>query len=176
MKRIVIPFLFFGLASCASLTVTSDYDKNADFAKYRTYAFTEESTKLPVGELNADRIISAVEKELGAKGFSKSENPDILVDVLLKSKKRVEATATNSGGYYGRWGYGHGYPSTTYVNVNEYTDGSLFITFIDKSIGKIVWQGVGTKTVDETATAKERESNINYAVKSIIAKYPPKLK
>jgi hypothetical protein len=176
MKRIVILFLFFGLFSCASLNVTSDYDKNADFAKFKTYAFTEESMKLPVGELNADRIISAVEKELGAKGFSKSDNPDILVDVLLKSKKRVEATATNTGGYYGRWGYGGGYPSTTHVNVNEYTDGSLFITFIDKSVGKIVWQGVGTKTVEENASANQRESNINYAVKSIIGKYPPQLK
>jgi hypothetical protein len=50
----------------------------------------------------------------------------------------------------------------------------LFINAIDKSSEKIVWQGRGTKTIDEDASPEKREKNINYAVKSIFNNYPVK--
>ena len=40
---------------------------------------------------------------------------------------------------------------------------------------QLVWQGRGTKTIDEDASQKRREENINYAVKQIFMQYPPKL-
>jgi Domain of unknown function (DUF4136) len=178
MKHVIFLFILLVVASCSSVQVSSDYDRTADFPKYKTYAFTEESLKLPIGQLDQDRMISAVEAELAAKGFTKSENPDMMVDLLVKIQHRTEATATNTGGYYGRYGrYGYaGGMSTTSINYEEYTDGTLIITFIDNAAQKIFWQGRGTKTIDENANASKRESSINYAVKSIIAKYPPQIK
>lgn len=89
----------------------------------------------------------------------------------------MDATATSTGpGYYGdpwRYGYGGGF-STTQINYNEYIEGTLFINMVDKTTEKIVWQGRGTKTLDESAEADKREKNINYAVKQIFTKYPPK--
>jgi hypothetical protein len=178
MKNVIYLLILFTVVSCSSVKVTSDYDKGADFPKYKTYAFTEESLKLPIGQLNQDRVISAVEAELAAKGFTKSDNADMLVDLLIKTQQRTEATATNTGGYYGRYGrYGYaGGMSTTSIDYNTYTDGTLIITFIDNPAQKIFWQGRGTKTVDENASASKREQNINYAVKTILAKYPPQIK
>jgi Domain of unknown function (DUF4136) len=177
MKHVIFLFILIAVASCSSVQVTSDYDKTADFPKYKTYAYTEESLKLPLGQLNQDRMISAVDAELAAKGFTKSDNPDMLVDLLIKTQQRTEATATNTGGYYGRYGrYGYGGMSTTSINYEQYTDGTLIITFVDNAAQKIFWQGRGTKTIDENASASKREDNINYAVKSIIAKYPPQIK
>lgn len=178
MKYLLFFLLTVAVAACSSVQVTSDYDKGADFPKYKTYSFTEESLKLPVGQLNQDRIISAVEAELAAKGFTKSDNADMLVDILIKTQQRTEATATNTGGYYGRYGrYGYaGGMSTTSIDYNTYTDGTLILTFIDNAAQKIFWQGRGTKTLDENASAQKREQNINYAVKTIMAKYPPQIK
>jgi hypothetical protein len=178
MKQVIFLFILLSVVSCSSVQVSSDYDKGADFPKYKTYAFTEESLKLPLGQLDQDRMIRAVETELAAKGFTKSDNPDMMVDLLIKTQQRTEATATNTGGYYGRYGrYGYaGGMSTTSINYEQYTDGTLIITFIDNAAQKIFWQGRGTKTLDENASASKRESNINYAVKSIIAKYPPQIK
>jgi hypothetical protein len=79
----------------------------------------------------------------------------------------------NTGGYYGRYGYGGGF-GTTQINYNTYMDGTLFINVVDKTSEKIVWQGRGTKTIDENASPEKREKNINYAVKSIYYKYPVK--
>lgn len=172
--------LFFAavlMASCSSVKVAYDFDKQADFTKYKTYAFTQESLNLGLEQLNRDRLINAVETELAAKGFTKSESPDVLIDMHITAKKRTEAVAntTGAGGYrgYGRYGYGGGF-STTTVDYNEYIDGTLLINMVDKSTEKIAWQGRGTKTIDEDASAAKRESNINYAVKQIFTNYPPK--
>ncbi len=178
MKYLFFAFVAATIASCSSVKVAYDYDKQADFTKYKTYAFTEEVEKMPVEELNRGRIIAAVEAQLAAKGFTKSENPDVLIDIFITSKKRTEAVANTSGGgmhggYYGRYGYGGGF-STTTVSYNDYLDGTLLINMVDKSTEKIAWQGRGTKTFDEDASASKREQNINYAVKQIFTNYPPK--
>lgn len=165
------------LAACSSLKVSYDYDKQSDFAKYKTYAFSEDALKLPVGDLNRDRVLSAIDAEMAKKGFTKSENPDVLIDIHVKAEKRTEATATTTGpggyGYYGRYGYGGGF-STTQINYNEYIDGTMFVNMVDRSTEKIVWQGRATKTIDEDANADKRDKNINYAVQQIFMKYPPK--
>lgn len=182
MKRILLFVLGFIVAACGpSIKVTYDYDGQADFSKYKTYAFSEDALKLPVNDLNRDRILKAIDTELAAKGFTKSDNPDVLIDLHVKAEKKTEATATTSGtgmyggGMYGgpwRYGYGGGF-STTQVNYNDYIVGTLFVNMVDKATEKIVWQGRGTKTVDEDASAEKREANINAGAKMIFSKYPP---
>jgi hypothetical protein len=176
MKYLFFIVLAVAITSCSSVKIAYDFDKQVDFTKYKTYAFTEEALKIPLGDLDRDRLITAVETELAAKGFTKSDNPDVLIDMVITAKKRTEATATNTGGYgygYGRYGFGGGF-GTTQVSYNEYVDGTLIIDMVDKSTEKIAWQGRGTKTLDEDASASKRESNINYAVKQIFTNYPPK--
>lgn len=163
-------------AACSSIKVSSDFDKTAGFTSYKTYAFTPEALALPLDDINRNRLLGAIEKELSAKGFTKSDKPDVLIDVNIKAQTQLTATATNSGGYYGRgyrYGYGGGF-STTTINYDTYTDGTLFIDMIDANKKQLVWQGRGTKTLEEDASQKRREENINYAVQQIFVKYPPK--
>jgi len=164
-------------ASCSSVKISSDFDKTAGFASYKTYAFTEETMKIPLDDLNRNRIINAVAAELSAKGFTKAEsNPDVFIDVEIKAQQKQTATANTSGGYgYGyRYGWGGGF-STTTINYDTYTDGTMFINMIDAAKKQLVWQGRGTKTIDENANQKKREENINYAIKQIFMNYPPKV-
>jgi len=176
MKKLLLPILILLIAaSCATVNVSSDFDKTATFPAYKTYAFTPEALNLNIEELNRKRILTAVENELSLKGFTKSENPDVLIDIKVTGEKKQTATATTSGGYgYGyRYGWGGG---TTYVNYDSYTEGTVFINMIDASKKEVVWQGRGVGTIDPTASAEKREKNINYAVKQIFTKYPPKTK
>ena len=78
------------------------------------------------------------------------------------------------GGYYGYgpgWGYGSGY-STTTINEYDYVEGTLVCDIFDKKEEKLIWEGIGTKTVDENL--QTREKNIPYSVKKIMAQYPVK--
>lgn len=179
MKKITFLLLIMIVAaSCSSIKVSSDFDKTAGFSSYKTYAFTPEAQKMEgINDLNRNRLLSAIETELVAKGFSKAEsNPDVLIDIQLKGEQKQTATANSSGGYgYGyRYGMGGGM-STTTINYETYVDGTLFVDMIDAKKNQLVWQGRGTKTVDPDASQKKREDNINYAVKMIFQKYPPQL-
>ena len=44
----------------------------------------------------------AIEKELVAKGYTKSSNPDFLVSIFTKSRERVSINNNNNFG----WGWG----------------------------------------------------------------------
>ena len=176
MKKLFILILITGLAACSSIKTACDYDGDVDFTKYKTYQLTEDDLEASIGQLNRNRVIATLENELSAKGFSKSAQPDALIDVHLKTQQKVSATANTTGtgyGRYGRYGYGGGY-STTQISYDEYTDGTLFITLIDHASQRIVWQGTGTKTLEEGSSAEKREKNITYSIQKILQNYPPK--
>ena len=176
MKKLLIPvFILLIVGACASVKVSSDFDKTAPFSGYKTYAFTPEALNLGINELNRTRMITAIENELSLKGFTKSEKPDVLIDVKITGEKKQTATATSTGGYYGRYGWGGGMGTTT-VNYDSYVEGTIFIEMVDAAKKQLVWQGRGVGTIDPEASAEKREKNINYAVKQIFSKYPPKMK
>lgn len=177
MKKLLLPiFILLVAASCATVKISSDFDKTAPFSGYKTYAFTPEALNLNINELNRNRLITAIENELSLKGFTKSQNPDVLIDLKITGEHKQTATATSTGGYgyYGyRWGGGMG---TTTINYDSYLEGTLFVEMVDAAKKQLVWQGRGVGTVDPEASAEKREKNINYAVKQIFATYPPKMK
>jgi hypothetical protein len=176
MKKLLLPILFLLIAaSCATIRVSSDFDKAANFPGYKTYAFTPEALNLNIEELNRKRLITAIENELSLKGFTKADKPDVLIDVKITGEKIQTATATSTGGYGYGYRYGWGGGGTTVVNYDSYTEGTVFVNMIDATKSEVVWQGRGVGTIDPEASADKREKNINYAVKQIFTKYPPKL-
>lgn len=162
------------LTSCTSVKVVSDYDTKADFGKYKTFAFYKKGIdKAAISDLDKKRIMRAIESELLAKGFTKSDNPDVLVSILTKSRERVNVNANNNFG----WGWGWGYNPWFFgrgnnVNVNQYTEGTLFVDFIDKDKNELVWQGIGSGAM-RMKNAEKKEARIKEFVKEILSKYPP---
>jgi hypothetical protein len=175
MKKLFLFLTAFGLfGACSSVKVSSDFDREANFASYKTYSFTKEALELPVGDINRKRVLDAVVSELGAKGLTSSDQPDVWVDLKVNTQQKQSATATTSSPYgagYGyRWGGGF---STTSINVEQYTEGTMFVDIIDATKKQLVWQGRAVGTLDPDASAQKREININAAVKQIFTKYPP---
>lgn len=181
MKHLVLPILALVLfSSCASLKVTQDYDKTAPFSSYKTYQLTEDVANLPIGDLNKSRLIAAVETELAAKGFTKSDKPDVLIDIKVKTKEIQTATANTTGGYGGgyygrgyRYGWGGGF-STTTINYDSYTEGTVFIDMIDVAKNQLVWQGRAVGTFDPDISTEKREANIKNGTHQVFMQYPPK--
>ena len=100
--------LLFLMASCSSVRVSADYDTTTNFTKYKTFAFYKKGIdKVDISDLDKRRILKAVESELMAKGFTKSENPDVLVNIFTKSRQKVDVY-NNHHMYFGwhPWYYG----------------------------------------------------------------------
>jgi len=91
MKKVVLLLLsIILLSSCSAVKVITDYDSNVDFNKYKTFAFYKpEIDKAKISDLDKKRILRAIESELLAKGFTKSNKPDMLVGIFTKSREKV---------------------------------------------------------------------------------------
>ncbi len=59
------------------------------------------------------------------------------------------------------------------VNVSQFTEGTLFIDFIDKQKKELIWQGVGSGAL-RIQNREKKEKRINLFVKEIVSKFPPK--
>ena len=163
------------LTSCSSVKVVTDYDTKVDFTSYKTFAFYKKGIdKASVSDLDKKRIMRAVEAELVAKGFSKSANPDILVSIFTKSREQVNVSDNNIGIGWG-WGYNPWFYGRTNININQYTEGTLFIDFIDKKTNELIWQGIGSGAM-KMSNIEKKEERINEFVYEIISTYPPGLK
>ncbi len=178
LKLLPLVVLFI-VSSCASVRVSSDYDKKVDFNQYKTFAFYKKGIdKVDISDLDKRRILRAIESDLLAKGFSKSENPDILVNIFTKSREKINIYNNNYYGwypwYYGGFGpYGIGFNHGAYNNVTRSTEGTLFIDLIDASKKELAWQGMGTGALASSKDISKKEARINEFVTEIMAKYPP---
>ncbi len=169
--------LIITLSSCSTVRVASDYDKQANFDTYRSFAFYKPGIdKAEINDLDKKRILRAIETDMMAKGFIKSENPDMLVSIFTKTKENVNVYQNNWGWGWGPgWGYGWGWNpwfwGGNYNSVSRVTEGTLYIDLIDASKKELVWQGMGTSAL--TKDVDKKQEKMNEIVAAILEKYPP---
>ena len=165
--------LLFLVASCSSVRVTADYDTSTNFSNYKTFAFYKKGIdKVSISDLDKRRILKAIENQLEAKGLTKSDNPDLIVNIFTKARQQVDVN--NNNYYFGwrPWYYGPDFG----MQISKYTEGSLFVDLIDANKKELVWQGVGSGALNTSGNVAKKEARINQFVAEIMAKYPPVIK
>lgn len=184
IKLFALPLLaLLLLSSCVSVRVIADYDKQANFNEYKTYAFYKTGIdKAQISDLDKKRILKAIETEMASRGFSKSQEPDILVSIFTKEREQVDVYNNFGlgwgwgwGGFYNPWVWGPGWGWNTGPNVSTKTEGSLYIDLIDAKNKELVWQGRGVGTLNNTKNIDKKEERIREFVSEILAEYPPNL-
>ena len=157
-----------------------DFDKTADFSKFKTYTL-KDGTK--VGDpLIDNRIVAAIEAELAAKGLTKSDadaGPCRRVPRGLRQDSRTSlptprASAATAATAIGMEAAGvRPRPMCASTRSSSVRWSSMSPTPTKK---EVVWRGMGVKEVDVQAKADKRDKNINGAVKKILKDFPPKKK
>jgi hypothetical protein len=165
---------FFILTSCSSVYVNMDYDKKANFENYKTYAYNKISVdKLEISDLDKKRILYALDAAMPTKGFSKSENPDILINIFTKERERVNVY--NNMGWGPGWGWGMGWGmGMGFTQTTTTPEGTLYIDIVDAKTKELVWQGIGTGYL--TTNFEKKDERIAEFVSKILEKYPPIVK
>ena len=159
------------MTSCNTVKVATDYDQNVNFNQYKTFAFFKPGIdKAEISDLDKKRILRAIETEMTAKGFTKSEDPDLLVSIFTKTKENINIYQDNMYGYYG-WGWNPWYWGAGSNTVSTTSEGTLYIDFIDAGKKELVWQGMGTAALAQEVNRKQER--INEIVMKILEKYPP---
>jgi hypothetical protein len=159
------------LAGCTSMSITTDYDHDVDFAGYKTFAWISKPRPAAPGRgfinpLMEERIKKAVENDLSAKGYSKDIDgqPHFLIAIHAGAKDRLNVT--DYGYHYGprgRWGHRH-------VEVNRYKEGTLILDFVDPRQKQLIWRGYA---VGALANPEQVEEQIIRSVGKMLESFPP---
>jgi hypothetical protein len=177
MKRILTLLAVIALfASCQTVRVSQDYAIGTDFNTYKTYAYYKQGIdEAKISELDKKRILRAIDTEMQAKGFTKSDTPDLMVSIFTDSKERVDVYNNNWGwglGYGWGWGWGGGFWGGNFGNnVSRTTEGILYIDLIDAKNKELVWQGVGQAPLK--SSPEQKVERTNEIVREILVQYPP---
>lgn len=127
------------LAMPVSASVGIEYDKQADFSRYRTYAWAEGA--VAPNERMETQLQSAIERELGAQGLTKVDGPAdlyILTHTATGIDTVIDVNELGYSGYYWRQWMGE-YPPTT--RTSYLPVGTVMVEIFDKDSKERVWLG-----------------------------------
>ena len=182
IAAVSLSMAFILTAGCASpLKVNSDYDPGADFASLKTWSWVADETRVEGNTLLKDRVSSAVERTLSARGYRQvPSSPDFRVAFTFATQQQLDVRSTpNSGVYYGRGYRGRrggvytGWSGSTTVDVRQYTEGTLIIDILEPNGERLFWRGTGTTRLREEKDPQKRIQKINEGVEKILAQFPP---
>jgi hypothetical protein len=151
-------------------SVTYDYDRGADFSKYRTYAWTR-GTEL-TDELNHARIVRAVDAQLAAKRLTRVEasaRPELLVAYHASFERNVEIHGFSHG-----WGpFGLGGDRTGSARLQPVLVGTLVVDIVDAGTKAIVWRALASSDINPTTSPQKRDQKVAKAAEKMFKNYPP---
>jgi len=171
VKNVFVSFAVVALLASASFAqkVKTDYDRTANFGQYKTYSWEAVKTR---NQLNIDRIKSAVDAELTAKGFTQVPSGGSLSLVAMEATKNQQTLNTVYNGMGGGWrwrgGFGGG-DATTYVD--NYKVGTLVLDAFDSQSKKLLWRGSASNTLSDKAD--KNIETLNKGVKKMLKDFPP---
>lgn len=191
MKRLslIVPALLaVGVGSALAQDVRYNFDKSADFSKFKTYKWVDIKGSDHVNEIVQKQIQAALKAELATKGLTEtdSDQADLYIgfQTAIGQEKQFTSYSTDwgmgpgwGGGWYGRGAYGGGMgSSTTTGQTSTIYVGQLGVDMYEVGKKDLVWRGVASKTIDPKAKPEKQEKNIKKAVAKLLKNYPPKQK
>jgi hypothetical protein len=163
MQRLIqTAALILLLASCASgPRIATQSNPAVDFSSMGTYNFMQ-----PLGTDRANGVQTplsnmlsqAVSREMSKRGFRRSDNPDLLVNLFVNTEQRLQVRQVPTAGSF------HGYRRNRYrtwgsyrTDVREYTQGTLAIDLVDAGQNMLAWEGVAQQRLSRNAAGITQE-------------------
>jgi hypothetical protein len=182
------------LAACATTPPAPvvDFKPGYDFGAVRKIAFYDESGvvtgnhPLPLSDMERDRIDSALEQALRARGFEILERKDagqaqLLISWTLITNDKTDVRTYETPGMgvgYGRYGRYNRYSmyncwgcGQTEVSVSNYTEGTFIVDMIDPKLQRSVWRGSIQSRLK--GQLQNDQDKYNATADNIFASFPP---
>ncbi len=165
------------LAGCSGISVTTDWDPKASFDGLEHWTWAPETgtaksddPRLTSGLLH-ERIQTAVEDTMLARGFVLGGEPEFLVTYHVATDRRLESDTLYDARRYHPAGWSAGGVAET--RVYEYEVGSLVIDVLSAGGKQLLWRGTASARLSESTSPDGREKRIREAVEKILAEFPP---
>jgi hypothetical protein len=162
-------FLFAGTSPAQQ--VKTDYDRDVNFAQYKTYSWEQVKTK---DALDIDRIKSAVNAALAAKGWTQVDSGGDVSIVAMEITRNQQTLNTFYDGFGGGWGWrgfgGGGFGEAT-TTTDTYKVGTLVVDLFDTKTKKLLWRGTSSDTLSNNSNKNIK--NLDKGVEKMFKKFPP---
>lgn len=153
--------LLVGFTAAMAQSIQSDYDHTFPLAKLRTFSFIQQQRgakdPLAASPINDRRIHDALSSQLQANGYSESAQADFLVGYIVTTKTGLDIQ-DNRYGWFQRRGN---------IDVEQVTEGTLIVVFLDAKTQQEVWRGYATGTINP----KNLNNDVNKAVTKLVQKF-----
>jgi len=168
-----------GAVSAAAQDVRYNFDKQANFATFKTYKWVGIKGAEKPNDMVDSQIKAAVDAQLKTKGLTPTtaDTADLYIGYQLAISTEKQYTSFDSGwgygpGYGGGW-YGGGGMSTTTGTTSTIYIGQIAVDMYSTATKTLVWRGNASKTIDTKAKPEKQEKNLAKAMTKLFKNYPP---
>jgi len=179
MKLQKVVFVLMGMmilfASTASAQqVKTDYDRSANFGQYKTFSWEQVKTK---DALDVDRVKSAVNAALAAKGWSQVDSGGDVSIIVVETTQNQQSLNTFYDGFGGGWGWrrfgggGFGGVGEATTTTETYKVGTLVVDLFDAKTKQLLWRGSSSDTLSNNSNKNIK--NLDKGVQKMFKKFPP---
>ena len=167
MRVVSILGLMLGMliGSAAAQSVQSDFDRTFQFSNLKTFSFAVQrrgaTDPLSTDTLNDGRIRTGLESQLIANGFRmETEKADFVIAYYVTTKNKLSVQD-----------YGYGPPrwfGSRDIRVNQYSEGTLMVDFIDARTNQVIWRGRASGTLEMKGVDKKISKSTEKLVKQFV--------
>ena len=151
--------------SAAAQSVQSDFDRSFRFSELKSFSFAVQkrgaTDPLAGDTLNDGRIRNGLESQLTANGFRmESEKPDFVIAYYVTTKNKLNVQD-----------FGYGPPrwfGSRDIRVNQYSEGTLMVDFIDVKSNQVIWRGRAVGTLEMKGVDKKISKSVEKLVKQFV--------
>jgi hypothetical protein len=159
--------LFAGKSSAQE--VKTDYDRSANFGKYKTFSWEQVKTK---DSLDVDRIKSAVNAALAAKGWTQVDSGGDVSIVAIETTQKQQTLNTFYDGFGGGWRWrGFGGIGEATTTTDTYKVGTLVVDLFDTNAKTLLWRGTSSDTLSNNSNKNIK--NLDKGVDKMFKHFPP---
>jgi hypothetical protein len=172
-----------GATSAYAQDIRFNFDKQADFAKFKTFKWVTIKGGKHVNDIADQQIRAAIESELAVKGLVRTDadSADLYIgyQAAVDTEKQMNTFDTGWGygpGWHGGgwYGYGGGGMSSSTTTTSTIYVGSITVDMYQAATKSLVWRGMATKTLDAKAKPEKQQKNLQKAMNKLFKKnYPP---
>ena len=164
--RLAVLCLALCVVSSAAMAqqVSVNYNHNANFSQYHTYAWGSNNKNQIQNSILAQVAQQDIEAAMAQKGFQKvqeSQNPDL---VLTASGGEREQTSYNA---WGMRGIGGGMGSIT---PQQNVEATMVVSLYDVKGKELIWRGIAQDTLNNNGDKNQKE--VQNAVNKMYKQWP----
>jgi hypothetical protein len=165
VKALILAMMLSLLAGGAfAQQVSVNYNHNASFASYHTYAWGGNNKNQIQNSILAQVAQQDIESALAGKGFQKveeSQNPDL---ILTASGGEREQTSYN---VWGMRGIGGGMGG---ISPQQNVEATMVVSLYNPKTQELLWRGIAQDTLDNNGN--KNQEKVNKAVQKMFKQWP----